>query len=299
MPLNTLQRYLNYLEQDKQNVHLLLSISDCYWRLGDVESTKTYLYQAKQWSNNPFGLVHLEARLLHHNQQVEEAIALLETSMNHCATNADAYGLLALLYFDINDESNAQKAISTTLSLNPNHPNGLLVSLLLKSLHNQTTPDEIESLLTTQPQESRLWFILGTTQLRLMNCPAAEQALIKATQLNPQSYDGWICLAWCHLLQNHLENAEVAYQFAISLDDDRVDGFGGLAILNALRNQPSNATHWLSEAQRRDAESFITKCAQMLLTHPLEEEKTQAQFNDLFSEIITAQRIPSSSKEHS
>lgn len=272
MPLNKLQRHLTYLEQDSQNVNLLLSISDCYWQMGDFSSAQDYLQAAKKYSANPHELIHLEAKLLHQNQQLDEAIALLEKAIPYCDNNADALGLLALLYFDNNDELNAREITNKTLSLEPNHPNGLLVNLLLKSLHNEATPDEIESLLKLHPQESRLWFVLGTTQLRLMNCPEAEQAFTQVTQLDPEFYDSWICLGWCHQLQNNLEAAENAYQFAINLHNNRADGFEGLAVVKALQNKLSDATNLLSQTNQQDPESFFAKFTQMLLATTLDEE---------------------------
>lgn len=285
MPHNTLQRHLLYLEQDKQNVNLLLTVSDCYLQIADFTSAQRYLDDAKRYTANPQRLVYLEARLLHHLQQTDKAIALLEQSLTHCSTNADAMGLLALLYFDNHDIEKATLTASATLTLDPMHPNGQLVNLLLKSLRQEVSPDEIEYLLKSQPQESRLWFVLGTTQLRLMNCPAAERAFNQTAQIHTQFYDNWICLGWCHLLQNNLDSAETAYEQAIAIDTERADGFGGLGLVYALRNQVTDATHWLSQTEQRDPESFNAKITRMLLANPLDHDTAAKEFYSLFPEV--------------
>ncbi len=267
MPHNTLQRHLLYLEQDKQNVNLLLKVSDCYRQIADFASAQGYLHDAKQYAPNPQSLVYLEARLLHHLQQTDQAIALLEQSLPHCSNNADAMGLLALLYFDNHDIEKAASTTSATLTLDPAHPNGQLVNLLLKSLRQEANPDEIECLLKSQPQESRLWFVLGTTQLRLMNCPAAEQAFNQTAEIHPQFYDNWICLGWCHLFQNNLDAAEAAYQQAIAIDADNADGPGGLAVVSALRNQVTEATFWLDKTEVNDPHGFSAIFTRMLLAN--------------------------------
>lgn len=263
MPHQKLQRHLCYLEQDPHNVNLLLTVSECYRQLGEFTIAHRYLDEAKSHASHPDHFVYLEARLLHHLQRIDDAIALIEQS--HTPLDANTMGLLALLHVENDNETKAQTALNATLALDPHHPNGQLVRVLLKSLHNDASVDEIESLLESHPQESRLWYILGTTQLRLMNCPAAEQAFHQAARIHPQFYDNWICLGWCGLLQNHLDTAENAYHQAIAIDPDRADGFGGLAAVYASRHQVTEATYWLSQAEERDDECFNAKMTRMML----------------------------------
>lgn len=230
-----LQRHLRYLEQDPCNIHLLLTVSDCYWQSGDVTSAHHYLETAKQYTPDPFRLAYQEARLLHHLQRIDDAIALLEQSIAHGNADADVMGLLALLYFDNHEEAKAASAAEKTGLLDPNHPNARLVRLLLKALQNDASVEEIESLLESHPQESRLWFILGTTRLRLMNCTAAITAFRQAAQIHLQFYDNWIALGNCYLLQHHFEAAEAAYRQAIAIDPDRADGLEGLEVVRTVQ----------------------------------------------------------------
>ena len=167
-----LQRHLTYLDQDPNNANLQFTV----------------------------GL--LNAQLLHHQQKIDDAITILEKLSINQEPNANIAGLLSLLYFDNNDAINAEFLSKKALTLNPDNYEAQLVQLLLKALQNKATLDETNRLINIKPEDSRLWFVLGTTQMHHMNLPAAEHAFEQTTKINPHFYDSWICSGWCHLLQS-------------------------------------------------------------------------------------------------
>ena len=233
-----LDRHLSYLEQDPDNFNLLLSISEHYQQLGEQDLSQQFLDDAK---------------------------SRLEHSLTINESNSKNAGLLALLYFDADDIVQAEVFSNKALALNPNEYHGQLVHILLKTLCNEITVPEIESLLSIAPEEGRLLFALGTTHMRLMNFPAAEHAFVQASQLCPNFYENWIGYGWCQLLQNKLDDAEKAYQHAVKIDGHSADGWGGLALVRALAKDKTEAEKWLKKAHALNAECFLAAITRIIL----------------------------------
>lgn len=229
----------------------------------------------------------LKAQILHHLQRQDEAIVLLEQLIIHNNSSAETAGLLALLYFDQNNIERAELLSNKALAINPENSEGQIVSVLLKAMRNEAQVTEIEYLLTSNPNECRLWFALGTTQMQHMNVTAAEKAFAIATQIWPNFYDSWISAGWCHLLQNNLDKAEAAYQQAVNIDADNADGWGGLALVSALRNNMDQANEWLEKTLILDAHCFLGSVTQIIIANQQDPKQAAKLFNSTFPEAGT------------
>jgi tetratricopeptide (TPR) repeat protein len=232
---DTLNRYQNYLQQDPDNLHLLLSI----------------------------GLI--QAKILHHQQQLTEAINVLETLSKKHPPHADILGFLALLHFDNNSLTDAQSLTEQALKINPEQYEGQLTRILLQNFRQEADIDDIKTLLITHVDDCRLWFASACTHMRLMNILAAEQAFAKACNIWPEFYDSWTGLGWCYLLQNKLALAEDAYQKAIDINTDIADAWGGIALIYAVQQQTDNAHIYLRNAQLFAEDCFLAKVARIIL----------------------------------
>lgn len=278
-----LKRQLNYLQQDPNNLPLLLTISDTYRQLHDLASAETHLQHALSIVEDTDIL--MKATLLHHLQQTDAAITLLEQSEACYASNAEYWGFLALLYLD-NQPEKAKKASSNALRLNPKQDEAQWVECLLKVARFEASVADIEALLKTHPRECRLWFSLGITQLRLMDCIAAKTAFLKTAEIWPEFYDNYIALGWCTILQNHLDDAENTYQKAIALDPTLADGFAGMALVYALRQQTTLAKEWLKKAEEMEPDCFLAGVTRLMLCSPHEKDTILKRFNSTFPEVI-------------
>ena len=221
----------------------------------------------------------LKAKLCHHLDLLDDGIASLEEVMLHHSNDADSAGYLSLLYFDT---GNAEKAaLYSTLAINiqPDNKEGLLVKLLLKALDSELTALEIAPLLSVLPQEGRLLFLLGTTQLQERNLTNAELSFIQLSDIWPDFYDNWICLGWVYLLQNQLDKAMNAYQHATKLEPDIAEGWGGLALTNALLKNISEAEQC---AKKTDHSCFLAKLTRLMLAN----HDNPAQVSRLFHETL-------------
>jgi len=250
-----LDRHLAYLEQDKNNSHLLLST----------------------------GL--LKAQILHHQQKITDAIMLLEQLFLEHQSSAEITGLLSLLHFDNQDAVKAESFSKKALALNSSNYEAQLVQILLKALQNNATLDEINNLIEIKPLDSRLWFVLGTTQMRHMNFPAAEQAFLQTTTLFPNFYDSWICAGWCHLLQNNLDKAILSYQQAINIEPETADGFAGLSLVHALQNNIIEAKKKLQISESLDSECFLAAVSRIIIANQSNPEEAAKQFNKTFPSV--------------
>lgn len=286
-----LERYLSYLDQDTNNINLLFSISECYRQKQDKVSAQYYLKQAliviNSAENNPLCLKTelLKANILRHLQQIDDAITCLQSLMLHDANNAAVVGLLALLHFDTDNTEQAEYFASKALSLDPTNYEGLLVTLLLKTLRNEALLTDIESLLAINSTDCRTWFALGTVQLRHMNFSAAETAFLQAIHYSPDFYDAHISLGWCYLFQNNLNATEKTYQQAISMDDAMADAWGGLALVYALKNKLTEANHALEKAQILSTDCFLASMARVMITNQSHPDAANNQLNAAISSI--------------
>lgn len=250
-----LQRHLAFLEQDKNNASLQLSV----------------------------GL--LKANLFHHQHRLLDAITLLDDLALSHGLNGEIAGLLALLHLDNNDTVQAAVFSRQALALEPSNYHGQLVHLLLRTLSQEATLAEIQALIDVSPNDSRLWFALGTTHMHHMHINEAEQAFINASKIWPGFYDNWICLGWCQLLQNHLDKAHAAYLEAVQIDSNGADGWGGLALISALKNHTDEAGEYLKKADALESEGFLSTVTRIILANQSNPEKALQPFNAAFPAV--------------
>ena len=250
-----------------------------------LQRHKTYLDQDPDNRNLQLTVGLLTAQILHHQEQINDAIMLLEQLSFVHESSADVAGLLALLHFDNHDATKAELLSNKARALDPNNYEGRLVHMLLRALKNEASLDEINVLIEINPQDSRLWFALGTTQMRHMDFTAADIAFSQATLIWPNFYDSWICSGWCQLLQNNLEAAKTVYQKAVSIDADAADGWGGLALICALQNEISESKERLQQTERLDPACFLAAITRIILANQTNPEDAAKLFNATFPDV--------------
>lgn len=206
----------------------------------------------------------LMARIFHRQDSMDEAIGLVENILENNPNDAEALGLLSLLYFDLQEETQANETSIRALELNPDNYDAKLVNIMIKLMSQETTVEEIETLLKISPHDSRLWFALGTTYMAQGDFNAAEDILTKAIEIYPEFYDCYISLAWCQLLNDHMNEAQQSYQNAAKLADELADAWGGLALVHALNEDLPKAEQLINKANLLDPDCFLTDIAQSI-----------------------------------
>lgn len=323
-----LDHHLAFLAQDKDNISLLIEISDLYQELNDINTAQTYLDKANSinreaclghqgllylnqglldqaktcfnealtYGDSPalrynLGFCHfmtyefenawavlspildgehfadaelLMARILQRQDALDDAIHLVENILTHNPNDVEALGLLSLLYFDLNEDTLAKQTAQKALAINPEVYDARLVDILTRLMTQETTIEEIEDLLQINPQDSRLWFALGTTYMTQGNLESAKMTLQKAIELFPGFYDCLISLAWCQLLSNQIDEAQTAYQNAANLVEELADAWGGLALVYALKEDFIKAEQLIDKANALNFGCFLTEIAESI-----------------------------------
>jgi tetratricopeptide (TPR) repeat protein len=203
----------------------------------------------------------LIARILHRQGDLEEAIEWVKKILAIQPKHAEALGLLAMLYFDLNEDQLAQQMALTALESDPTNYDGRSVDILMRLLTQQTHAEEILNLLDINPDDCRMWFALGNTYMVQGELPKAEEALQKAVNLHPDFYDCFTVLAWCQLLNNQIDKAQHNYQTATIIAQELSDAWSGLALVHVLKEEFSESEQLIIKARDLNPECFLASIA--------------------------------------
>lgn len=206
----------------------------------------------------------LMSRILHKQDSLEESISLVEHVLEHNPADAEALGFLSLLYFDLNEEELARQTSMQALDINPDNYDARLVDMMIRLMTQETSIEEIQSLLQVNPQDSRLWFALGNTYMTQGDLDSAELTLQKAIEIYPEFYDCYIALAWCQLLNDEINKAHKTYQNAVELVDELADAWGGLALVYTLTGDYNQAQQFINKANELSPGCFLTEIAESI-----------------------------------
>lgn len=206
----------------------------------------------------------LIARILHRQGDLEAAVDWVNKILAVQPTHAEALGLLAMLYFDLNKDQLAHTTALTALENDPNNYDGQSVDILMRLLTQETHAEEIHTLLDTNPDDCRMWFALGNTHMAQGELPEAEAALQKAVDLHPEFYDCFTVLAWCQLLNNQIDKAQTNYQTATSIAQELSDAWSGLALVHVLKEEFAESEQLINKARNLNPECFLASVAQTI-----------------------------------
>ncbi|KTD25826.1 tetratricopeptide repeat protein [Legionella maceachernii] len=263
---------------------LRYSLAVCHYSLN--EPTEGIAILTPLFKKNPsYDVEFLMVQLLQQQEKLDEAIQLLEFVLEQHGPIEQTLVLLAQLYLDNRDEISAENAAEQALIINPKNYEAQVITLLLRLMKEETSVREIKKLLDKNATDSRLWFALGTTYFRAIHLQKAEEAYLKAAELNPHFYDNWVSLGWCQLFLNKLDEAQYSYQEAIALYEENSEGWGGLALVHALRGNLTEAADLIAKAKALDPESFLGKIAQIIHLGHANPEQAERQFKKAFPQI--------------
>ena len=230
----------------------------------------------------------LMARILHRQDSINEAIELINQVLEQNPEDAEALGLLALLYFDLNEDKLAEKNSQLALKIDADNYDARLVSVLLRLITQETTVEEIEDLIQVNSQDSRLWFALGNTYMIQGEMDKAEQNLQKAIEIYPDFYDCHIVLAWCQLLNDRIDEAHATYLTATQIVDEIADAWGGLGLIAALQEDFLKAEQLITKAKNLNPECFLTQVADAIYYN----HKNPAKAKRNLVKALTATKVP-------
>lgn len=250
------------------------NLAGAYYLKRDFESALEVLLPIKE-AEHPASVQILMGRIYYQNGVFDEAIAILTQCISKAPNEAEALSLLSLIYLDNHNEELADQFSHRALKLDPTLYDARLVQVMLGLMTQETDINELKALLELNPNDSRLWFALGSTYLTQGELPSAIVQFQKTLEIHPEFYDCYIALAWCQLLTDQITEAHETYQNAISIDDDLADGWAGLAIIYALNEDLEQAEQLINKANSIDEDCFLTQIAQVFYLNYKNPEKAQ------------------------
>lgn len=257
---------------------LRYNLSFSHFISGEYDSAWDILFPLEQDEQPQTQL--LMARILYHKGSLEEALHCVQKLTNQHPENEEALGFLALIHFDLNQEEAALKTSLQTLKLNPENYDALLVNLLMRLTTQETTIEEIETLLEINPQDPRLWFALGNTEMIQGHLDRAETNFQKAIDLYPEFYDCHIVLAWCQLLNDEILEALQTYHHAIKIDESIADAWAGLALIAVLTEELEQAEQFFKKVDSISSTCFLAEIAQAIYLSHKNPQKAQKKLQD-------------------
>lgn len=206
----------------------------------------------------------LMARIAHGQGDLDKALVLAKEVITNDEDDSEAWGLLAQIYFDMDESDLSIETAQQALALNPDNYDAKLISAMSGLTTQETSTEEIEKLLQVNPEDCRLWFALGSVHMSQGALDIAEQSFKKAIEIYPEFYDCYIALGWCLLLSDNIEEALINYQTAGEIVPELADSWGGLALVAALQEDFLRTELLIQKSKELNSDCFLVEIAESI-----------------------------------
>lgn len=204
------------------------------------------------------------------HQQRDElplAIGLTQAYLGLRPNEAEAYGLLALLFLDSSQDAEAFACAERALQLEPEQLEALLTRarLALNKLDTGQALESMQQAVGRYPTSGAAWSALAQAELLRTNLPGAEAAIGEALRHMPEHVGTWHLKAWCQILRNDVEGAKQSFATAYELDCNFGETHGGLAVVAAMQGDEQEARAAMKRALRLNPQGLTARYAESLL----------------------------------
>jgi tetratricopeptide (TPR) repeat protein len=234
--------------------------------LGALDDALATLSRAHAEGEDNVALALLKARILHYQQQFEQALTAL-SGLESASRQAEIMGLRALLLLDMGQTEQAAAVAAQALERDPDQfEAGLaLGTVTLWAQQVDASQALFQNVLAHRPDSGRALLGLGQNWMLRGDVAAGRAALERATQLMPEHIGSWHALAWCQLLEGDLAGAKHSFDRAFAIDRTFGETHGGLALVHALRGERAAAEESIKRATRLDPAGNTARYAQSVL----------------------------------
>ncbi|BCA94814.1 hypothetical protein TUM19329_11750 [Legionella antarctica] len=206
---DNLMRHLSFLEQDKNNLTLLLEVSDLYMELDDLQLAQRYLDKAR--IINPEACLGHQGLLYLNQGQLSQAKDCFLASLNHFDTPALRYN------------ENALEILAPILE-GEHYPEAEL--LMARILHRQDSMDDaiglVENILEQNPDDAEALGFLSLLYFDLNEDVVAKETSISALKINPDNYDAKLVNMLVRLITHETTVDEIEALLQINPQDSRL-----------------------------------------------------------------------------
>lgn len=246
---------------------VLINLGLCKYLLNDFDAARVSLQEAYAAGERSAGLLRLLVSSLHHVGSIDEAVEIAEQNPAPAQSDAALGGVYALVYLDADRALPAARWAKSSLQLNPNGVDALVVegTLQIAGMRVGEAERNFKHALEIAPNTGRAWLGLGTLALLARDPANAKNLFDKALESLDQHVGTWHMLAWTHLTSGDLDAARTAFERALELNRNFAESHGGLAAVAAMSGNRAEAERSLEIARRLDPESLAAKLAGALL----------------------------------
>lgn len=210
-------------------------------------------------------------RALHHDGQLERAMAWLRDHAGALGGDPSVLGVASLIALDAGDFERTREWAAASVAVHPDgwrSPEGLVAvaSLALYAGDATTAAQAAGEAVHRAPSEGRAWSALAFSQLLAHALEPARSAFLHAVERMPLHIGTWHGLGWTQLLLGDREGAMQSFMRALALDRNFAESHGAVAVVHALSSREDEARHAAELALRLDAANLSGRYAQALLS---------------------------------
>lgn len=314
--------YITALQKEPKNANILFNIATLYMSESRYQEAKDTLYRLSSLGHQAPAITYNIAYCLVELGEHQEAVNLLDTISNQTEiqqtnkllarahhhlgdlekgiqnakeaiklepNNSEAYSTLALLLLDDAQFIEAKETAEKSLELNKNNSTAMTVMATVAMEEEDIIAAENYYSQTTKlhPTNGRAWNGLGLIHMLKQDLPTAIEHMEKSLQLMPTFIGGFNALGWAYIVNNDLDAAETTFLRANDVDANFGETHGGLAVIEAMRQNTLAAKKHMITAKRLDKNSFSAHFAESLLAaNQGNQQKTQQIMNNIFNTEI-------------
>ena len=224
-------------------------------------------------------LQQLWLRALHHEVQLDRAMAWTAGVERRGLLDPQAAGVASLVAIDADDFPAAQRWAALSLSNggpdDPPPPEAFVTqaSLALAARDSEQARGFADAALQRHPGDGRAWSTRGFAALLANDLTGASDAFRRALAAMGQHIGTWHGQGWTQILQGQLAEARRSFETAVELDRNFGESHGGLAVVLAMQGEREQAQAQAELALRLDKANVSGRYAQALLSGDIKDAK--------------------------
>ena len=232
------------------NTIALYALGHCYERKGSENQAVEFYQDCLKFKSFLQPPRQRLAAIYFKNGQLEKAVDEYESLRNEYPDDISALITLGHLYINADRLNNAIDAFNTAILIHPDNFNGddeNIEQLITEGLFEQAA-QELETLLTEQPQRVDLIVRYGDVLNMLGLFPQATEQLEEAVRLHPDCLEAAIKLGTQYLQAGDEVSAAEKFNSAFEINDRVIDAYIGLAIAQKLSGSENEALETIALA---------------------------------------------------
>jgi tetratricopeptide (TPR) repeat protein len=259
--------------------------------LGDVEQALEQLPEPDEPGELGAAICALRVRLLHHSGQLEQAVEVVQRFEAEAGRHPGVEAALLPVLSDLGLATDAvERAERLAAAGGDATPYEVCEPLAMAALDAQRTAESrhwLDRAMHIRSDDGRIWLISALTHLQAGDNTSASSAATHAAELMPHHAGSHLAKGWIALLMNDRTAARRAFEDGIHASDAFAEGYGSLAVVEALEGRPAQADELVRKALLLDKH-----CASAQYARLLRRGDAGERLQDLARAVLSRARSP-------